>query len=63
MDQYTRRLVEKHCDLRMISAALVGECESIISSGALTNPAEQSLRLLVAEALSVLELQPKEIAA
>lgn len=33
-------------------AALVGECESIVGAGVLTEPAERSLRLLIAEALS-----------
>jgi hypothetical protein len=33
-------------------AALVGECESIVGSGVLTEPAERSLRFLIAEALS-----------
>jgi hypothetical protein len=33
-------------------ASLVGHCESIAASGHLPQPAEQSLRLLIAETLS-----------
>lgn len=36
----------------VIVASLVGHCEAIISSGRLTEPNEESLRVLVAEALS-----------
>lgn len=36
---------------RLAVAALVGECESIVGAGVLTEPAERSLRLLIAEAL------------
>jgi hypothetical protein len=38
-------------DQRLAVAALVGECESIAGSGNLTQPAEQSLRLLIAKTL------------
>jgi len=37
---------------RLAVAALVGECESIVGAGVLTEPAERSLRLLIAETLS-----------
>jgi hypothetical protein len=37
---------------RLAVAALVGECESIVGSGVLTEPAERSLRFLIAETLS-----------
>jgi len=33
-------------------ASLIGECESIAASGQLTEPSEQSLRLLISETLS-----------
>jgi len=33
-------------------ASLVGHCESIAASGQLTEPSEQSLRLLISETLS-----------
>lgn len=62
-DQYTaehwdhardlRKHEERPADRqRLAVAALVGECESIAASGNLTEPAEQSLRLLIAETLS-----------
>lgn len=38
-------------DQRHAVAALIGHCESIASSGALTEPAEQSLRVLIAHTL------------
>ena len=38
-------------------ASLVGHCESIAASGRLTIPAEQSLRLLIAETLSAFGMQ------
>jgi hypothetical protein len=37
---------------RLAVAALVGECESLVGSGVLTEPAERSLRFLIAETLS-----------
>lgn len=37
---------------RLAVAALVGECEAIVGSGVLTEPAEQSLRVLIADTLS-----------
>jgi hypothetical protein len=36
---------------RLAVAALVGECEAIVGSGVLTEPAERSLRLLIANVL------------
>ena len=38
-------------------ASLVGHCESIAASGLLEFPAEQSLRLLIAETLSAFGMQ------
>jgi hypothetical protein len=38
-------------------ASLIGHCESIAASGQLTTPAEQSLRLLIAETLSAFGMQ------
>jgi hypothetical protein len=38
-------------------ASLVGHCEAIAASGDLTEPAEQSLRLLIAETLSAFGMQ------
>jgi len=38
-------------------ASLVGHCESILGAGHLPLPAEQSLRLLVAETLSAFNMQ------
>ena len=50
IDFYTRRR-------RLAVAALIGDCEAIAASGALTEPAEQSLRLLIAETLSAFGMQ------
>jgi len=44
-------------------ASLVGECEALVGSGLLPEPAEQSLRLLIAETLSAFQMQPHESAA
>jgi hypothetical protein len=38
-------------------ASLVGHCEAIASSGDLTEPAEKSLRFLIAETLSAFGMQ------
>jgi hypothetical protein len=38
-------------------ASLVGHCEAIAASGHLTEPAEKSLRLLIAETLSAFGMQ------
>jgi len=37
-------------------ASLVGHCESIAASGQLTEPAEKSLRFLIAETLSAFNM-------
>ena len=37
-------------------AKLVGHCEAIVGSGLLPEPSEQSLRLLIAEALSAFNM-------
>jgi hypothetical protein len=41
-------------------ASLVGHCEAIAASGDLTEPAEQSLRFLIAETLSAFGMQSHE---
>lgn len=46
-------------DQRLAVAALVGECESIAGSGNLTQPAEQSLRLLIAKTLTAFDMPSK----
>jgi hypothetical protein len=38
-------------------ASLIGHCESIASSGQLTEPSEKSLRFLIAETLSAFGMQ------
>ena len=40
-------------------ASLIRECESIAASGHLTQPAEQSLRLLIAQALAAFGMASK----
>jgi hypothetical protein len=44
---------------RLAVAALVGQCESLVASGHLTQPAEQSLRLLIAKTLTAFEMPSK----
>lgn len=46
-------------DQRHAVAALIGHCEAIAASGALPEPSEQSLRLLIARALSAFEMPSK----
>ena len=41
-------------------AKLVGHCEALVSSGHLTEPSEQSLRLLIAETLSAFNMVPHD---
>jgi len=41
-------------------AKLVGHCEALVGSGHLTEPSEQSLRLLIAETLSAFNMVPHE---
>ena len=41
-------------------ASLIGECEAIAESGHLTEPAEQSLRIVVAKALAAFNMPSKE---
>ena len=42
---------------RLAVAALLGECESIVGKGILTEPAEKAFRLLIAETLSAFGMQ------
>lgn len=44
---------------RLAVSALIGHCEALAASGALTLPAEQSLRLLVAETLAAFGMPSK----
>lgn len=41
-------------------ASLIGHCESIAASGRLAEPAEQSLRFLIAETLSAFNMMPHD---
>jgi hypothetical protein len=41
-------------------ASLVGHCESIAASGRLTEPAEKSLRFLIAETLSAFNMASQD---
>jgi hypothetical protein len=41
-------------------ASLVGHCEAIAASGDLTEPAEKSLRYLIAETLSAFNMAPHD---
>lgn len=62
-DREHERELAKHddqpTDKRFAVAALVGECEAIAASGALTAPAEQSLRLLIANTLTAFNMPSK----
>lgn len=51
-------LSNRTCELFAVSA-LVGECEAIAESGRLTEPAEESLRLLIAQTLSAFHMPAK----
>lgn len=44
---------------RLAVSSLVGHCESIAASGALPEPAEQSLRMLIAQTLSAFNMPTK----
>jgi len=44
------------------AAKLIGHCEAIVGSGLLPEPSEQSLRLLIAEALSAFDMEPHQSA-
>lgn len=59
-----RRDLAKHdrnprLDQRHAVAALIGHCEAIAASGDLTEPAEQSLRLLIQKTLSAFDMPSK----
>ena len=41
-------------------ASLIGHCEAVISSGCLSEPVEESMRILVAETLSAFGMQPHQ---
>jgi hypothetical protein len=45
---------------RLAAAALIGECEAIVECGLLPEENEQSLRLLIADALSAFGMQHNE---
>ena len=45
---------------RLAVASLIGECEAIAESGHLTEPAEKSLRVVVAQALAAFNMPSKE---
>jgi hypothetical protein len=44
---------------RYAVASLIGECESLVASGTLTEPAEQSLRVLIAHTLAAFGMPSK----
>lgn len=52
MDRSTRQLYA--------ICALIGTCEAIAESGLLPEPAEQSIRFMVAETLSAFQMQSRE---
>lgn len=51
-----RKHEPRPADQRLAVAALVGECEAIVGSGLLSEPAERSLRLLIARTCSAFEM-------
>lgn len=56
---YRKHEPNPRIDQRHAVAALIGQCEAIAASGALTEPAEQSLRLLIARTLVAFEMPSK----
>ena len=56
---YQKHEPNPRIDQRHAVAALVGECEGLAASGALTEPAEQSLRLLIARTLVAFDMPSK----
>lgn len=56
---YRKHEPNPRLDQRHAVAALIGECESIAASGHLTEPAEQSLRLLIAHTLKAFDMPSK----
>lgn len=46
-------------DQRLAVAALVGQCESLVGAGVLTEPAEKSLRVLIAQTLVAFDMPSK----
>lgn len=56
---HARRGVSQETYQRFAVSALVGDCEAIAASGLLPEPAEQSLRLLIAQTLSAFEMPAK----
>jgi hypothetical protein len=48
-----------YLDRRLAVSALIGDCEAIAASGVLTEPAEQSLRLLIAKTLAAFDMPSK----
>jgi hypothetical protein len=57
MGRQTLEQITSAMPQRCAVAQLIGCCESIVASGRLTEPAEQSLRLLIASALSAFNMQ------
>lgn len=56
---YRKHEPNPRIDQRHAVASLIGQCEAIAASGALTEPAEQSLRLLIARTLTAFEMPSK----
>lgn len=52
VERQTLEQITKAMPQRCAVAQLIGHCEGIAASGVLPEPAEQSLRLLIAETLS-----------
>lgn len=60
IERQTLEQITKAMPQRCAVAQLVGHCEGIAASGVLPEPAEQSLRLLIAETLSVFGMQHRQ---
>lgn len=57
LDMDRQRVVPFMNRQRIAVASLIGECEAVAASGRLTEPAERSLRLMIAETLSAFNMQ------
>lgn len=57
MSRQTLEQITAAIPQRCAVAQLIGHCESIVASGRLSPPAEQSLRMLIAETLSAFNMQ------
>lgn len=56
---YRKHEPNPRLDQRHAVAALIGNCEALVASGQLAEPAEQSLRLLITHTLKAFDMPSK----